>query len=102
MANRRYGESDAVSSQTRLGKRRMHRGGTVVRRESATVRPSETAARLSGVVSVSTALAEARNSATYTINRRGRFWEVRDAAGTLVCLTVYKCGAREVIRRLET
>jgi hypothetical protein len=53
-------------------------------------------------VSVSTALAERGNPATYTINRRGRFWEVRDAADTLVCLTVYKCGAREVIRRLDS
>lgn len=74
----------------------------MVRRESATVRASETAERVSGVVSVSTALAQCGTPATYTINRRGRFWEVRDAADTLVCLTVYKCGAREVIRRLET
>jgi hypothetical protein len=29
-----------------------------------------------------------------------RFWEVRDAAGDLVCLTVYRRGAREVVRRL--
>jgi hypothetical protein len=37
---------------------------------------------------------------TYTIKRRDRHWEVRDSAGELVCLTVYKCGAQEVVRRL--
>ncbi len=36
----------------------------------------------------------------YTVRKHGRFWEVLDATGTLVCMTVYKCGAREVIRRL--
>ena len=30
-----------------------------------------------------------------------RFWEVRDPAGTLVCLCVYKKGALEVLRRLN-
>lgn len=40
-------------------------------------------------------------SAMYTIQRRGRFWEVLDPAGVLVCLTVYKRGAREVVRRLS-
>ncbi len=30
-----------------------------------------------------------------------RWWEVRDAAGELVCLTVYRRGAREVVRRLS-
>ena len=29
----------------------------------------------------------------YTIRRRGKFWEVLDGAGALVCMTVYKCGA---------
>lgn len=41
-----------------------------------------------------------KHGATYTIGRRGRFWEVRDPIGTLVCMTVYKCGAQEVVRRL--
>ena len=36
----------------------------------------------------------------YTIRRRYRHWEVRDPGGNLVCLTVYKCGAEEVVRRL--
>lgn len=36
----------------------------------------------------------------YTIRRRHRHWEVRDPSGGLVCLTVYKCGAEEVVRRL--
>lgn len=38
----------------------------------------------------------------YTIRRRDRHWEVRDSAGELVCLTVYKRGAQEVVRRLRT
>jgi len=38
----------------------------------------------------------------HAIVKRGRFWEVIDPLGTLVCVTVYKCGAREVIRRLES
>lgn len=38
---------------------------------------------------------------SYTITRRQRHWEVRDPAGDLVCLTVYKCGAQEVVRRLD-
>lgn len=39
----------------------------------------------------------------YTIQRkeRSRFWEVLDPAGELVCLTVYKRGAVEVVSRLE-
>lgn len=36
----------------------------------------------------------------YTIHRRRRFWAVLDPTGALVCITVYKCGAEEVIRRL--
>jgi hypothetical protein len=38
----------------------------------------------------------------YTIGRRGRNWQVTDSAGELVCLTVYKRGAEEVVRRLAT
>ena len=30
----------------------------------------------------------------------GRFWAVYDGLGLLVCVTVYRKGAREVIRRL--
>jgi hypothetical protein len=30
----------------------------------------------------------------------GRFWAVYDEAGILICVTVYKKGAQEVIRRL--
>jgi hypothetical protein len=42
--------------------------------------------------------------AGYSIQKqdKSRFWEVRDAAGELVCLTVYRRGAREVVRRLAT
>jgi hypothetical protein len=31
-----------------------------------------------------------------------RWWEVRDPAGELVCLTVYRRGVQEVVRRLST
>jgi hypothetical protein len=34
------------------------------------------------------------------IKKRGRYWEVTDGAGELVCLCVYRKGALEVIRRL--
>lgn len=38
----------------------------------------------------------------YTIKKRGgyRDWMVIDPKGELVCLTVYKRGAEEVVRRL--
>jgi hypothetical protein len=36
----------------------------------------------------------------YFIQPRKRFWEVRAPSGELVCLTVYKRGAKEVVRRL--
>ena len=36
----------------------------------------------------------------YSILSRKRFWEVRAPSGELVCLTVYKRGAKEVVRRL--
>jgi hypothetical protein len=41
------------------------------------------------------------NDCAYTLGRCGRHWEVRDPTGALVCLTVYKRGAAEVIRRLS-
>lgn len=39
---------------------------------------------------------------TYTIIKQehSRWWEVRDADHELVCLTVYRKGAQEVVRRL--
>ena len=38
----------------------------------------------------------------YTIIKqaKSRWWEVRDPDNDLVCLTVYRKGAREVVRRL--
>ena len=38
----------------------------------------------------------------YTVQkyRNSRFWAVVDAAEELVCITVYKRGADEVVRRL--
>jgi hypothetical protein len=37
----------------------------------------------------------------YTVQRYGeRYWAVLDAAGALVCVTLYKRGAQEVVRRL--
>ncbi len=39
----------------------------------------------------------------YTIQKstKSRFWEVIDSAGELVCLTAYRRGAKEVVRRLQ-
>ena len=39
-----------------------------------------------------------------TVNRHKhtRFWAVRSGAGELICVCVYKRGALEVARRLET
>jgi len=39
--------------------------------------------------------------APFVIRRRNRFWEVSDELGDLICVTVYKRGAREVARRLS-
>ena len=36
----------------------------------------------------------------YTIRKKDRNWAVLDPRGQLVCLTVYKRGAVEVVRRL--
>lgn len=36
----------------------------------------------------------------FVIEKRDRFWAVVDPAGELVCITVYRRGAREVVRRL--
>ena len=47
--------------------------------------------------------AAAEENPSYTVRKREhtRWWEVRDPAGELVCLTVYRRGAREVVRRLS-
>jgi len=37
----------------------------------------------------------------FAVRRCGRHWEVRDQAGQVVCLTVYRRGAAEVVRRLK-
>ena len=34
--------------------------------------------------------------------RKTRYWAVIDANGTLVCLCVYRKGAQEVVKRLQT
>lgn len=33
--------------------------------------------------------------------KRSRYWAVWDCDGTLICITVYKKGALEVLRRLN-
>jgi hypothetical protein len=47
--------------------------------------------------------ATTRESAGYTVEKREgtRWWKVLDAAGELVCLTVFRRGAREVAHRLN-
>jgi hypothetical protein len=49
------------------------------------------------------ASAPAAEPQPYTIVKRAmpRWWEVRDPAGDIVCLTVYRRGAHEVVRRLS-
>jgi hypothetical protein len=49
-----------------------------------------------------TAAADAATPKPFEIVKRktSRWWEVRDPEGELVCLTVYRKGAREVVRRL--
>lgn len=42
----------------------------------------------------------AKMQAGYEIEKYGRNWMVIDPAGQLVCITVYKKGALEVVRRL--
>jgi hypothetical protein len=42
----------------------------------------------------------AQPQAGYTIQKRARDWLVIDPDGELVCITVYKRGAEEVVRRL--
>lgn len=36
------------------------------------------------------------------IEKYGRFWAIYDAEGILICITVYKKGAAEVVRRLTS
>ncbi len=47
--------------------------------------------------------AAAKEPPRYTIQKstKSRFWEVIDSTGELVCLTAYRRGAREVVRRLQ-
>jgi hypothetical protein len=40
------------------------------------------------------------NAFTVSKHDHSRFWAVRDSAGELVCVCVYKRGAAEVVRRL--
>jgi hypothetical protein len=49
-----------------------------------------------------TPAADAATPKPFEIVKRktSRWWEVRDPEGELVCLTVYRKGAREVVRRL--
>jgi len=37
-----------------------------------------------------------------SIRKQGRYWAVVDTDGTLVCLCVYRKGALEVVRRLQS
>lgn len=60
-----------------------------MRRSQQTAAPAQIAAEVPGY---------------YTFKKRKdtRWWEVLDPAGELVCLTVYKRGAAEVVRRLAS
>ncbi len=48
-----------------------------------------------------TAAAEEKPRYTIQKSAKSRFWEVIDSAGELVCLTAYRRGAQEVVRRLR-
>ncbi len=48
----------------------------------------------------SAAAAAAKPGYTIVKQTKSRWWEVRDPNDELVCLTVYRKGAREVVRRL--
>ena len=45
--------------------------------------------------------AAAQPQPEYQIVRHSRSWKVIDPEGELVCITLYRKGAREVIRRLQ-
>jgi len=53
------------------------------------------------VTLASASVAEQQPAYTVVKRKNTRWWEVHDPAGELVCLTVYKRGAREVVRRLS-
>ena len=36
------------------------------------------------------------------LTKYGRFWAIYATDGTLICVTVYKKGALEVVRRLQS
>jgi hypothetical protein len=44
--------------------------------------------------------AAAKPAYTIAKQKHSRWWEVRDPGDELVCLTVYRKGVREVVRRL--
>lgn len=46
------------------------------------------------------ALAATNPQPGWEIRKRHRYWMVIDPQGELVCITVYKRGAKEVVRRL--
>ena len=48
-----------------------------------------------------TPAAAAKPAYTIIKQKHSRWWEVRDPKDELVCLTVYRKGAREVVRRLD-
>jgi hypothetical protein len=54
-----------------------------------------------GSPSSTNALVESKKVNGYTICKHKRFWQVRDSGGQLICVTVYKRGAKEVVRRLS-
>ena len=47
-----------------------------------------------------TSAVDAKPAYTIIKQKHSRWWEVRDPENELVCLTVYRKGAREVVRRL--
>jgi hypothetical protein len=60
--------------------------------------------KMANAVDTGTRAPDAQEQPGYAIIKqtKSRWWEVRDPAGELVCLTVYRRGAREVVRRLSS
>jgi len=49
---------------------------------------------------ISTPVAAEKPAYNIIKQKKSRWWEVRDPRNELVCLAVYRKGAREVVRRL--
>ena len=91
-------EDSASPENERLEGRPLFQGSPARRRGSSTLE-----VQMADEQNDRTSAATVEENSSYTVRKREytRWWEVRDPAGELVCLTVYRRGAREVVRRLS-